>query len=80
LGDGEFSDLESVAVDSAGNVFAADVDRIQKFTNDGIFVTEWGSLGNADGQFNSALAVAVGGDGSVFVAEDNPRVQKFACP
>jgi hypothetical protein len=39
-----------------------------------------GSLGNADGQFNAAIGVAVDGGGSVFVSDEKHRVQKFACP
>jgi hypothetical protein len=34
-GDGQFSYAGSVAVDSSGNVYVADVDRVQKFTSDG---------------------------------------------
>jgi DNA-binding beta-propeller fold protein YncE len=80
LGAGEFSDLESVAVDRNGNVFAADVDRIQKFTGAGQFVTEWGSLGNGDGQFNAAIGTAVDAQGNVFVTDQGQHVQKFGCP
>jgi len=80
LGEGQFSDAESIAVDADGNVFVADVDRIQKFTNAGAFVTEWGSLGSADGQFNSALGVATNGNGAIYTTDFNHRVQKFACP
>jgi hypothetical protein len=80
LGDGQFSDAESLAVDADGNVFVADVDRIEKFTNDGTFVGEWGSLGNGDGQFNSVLGVAAGPSGSIYTTDFNHRVQEFACP
>ncbi len=45
----------------------------------GIFLGKFGSLGNHDGQFNSAVAVGVDGHGTVLVAEENHRVQKFAC-
>jgi len=50
------------------------------FTDDGTFITEWGSLGNMDGQFNSAIGIAVDAAGNVFVTDENHRVQKFACP
>ena len=52
----------------------------QRFTNDGIFVAQWGSLGNGNGQFNGANGIAIDGDGNVFVADDGNHVQKFACP
>jgi len=32
-----------------------------------VFVTQWGSLGDADGQFNSAVGVALDEKGNVFV-------------
>ena len=52
-GDGQLSKPESSIVDSKGNVYIADYgnNRIQKFTNDGKFITKWVSKGTADGQF-----------------------------
>ncbi|MEE9271486.1 MAG: FlgD immunoglobulin-like domain containing protein [Candidatus Krumholzibacteria bacterium] len=42
------------------------------------FILEWGSFGTADGQFKVARRLAVGPDGSVFVADrNNARIQKF---
>ena len=70
----------SFDVEDAASDPAQVVNLMQKFTTDGIFVTQWGSLGNANGQFNSAIGVAVDGDGNVLVTEENNRVQKFACP
>jgi hypothetical protein len=48
-----FSQPSGVAVDSNGCVFVLDSDlqRIQKFTSEGRFVTKWGSRGTGDGQF-----------------------------
>src|SRR5262249_7341486 len=58
--------------------------RIQKFTNDGTFITKWGSSGTGDGQFTDPYGVAVDGNGHVFVSEyvSEPygyshRIQKF---
>ena len=44
-GQGQFSPPRGITVDSQGNVFVADSDnhRIQKFSNDGTFLTAWGS-------------------------------------
>jgi len=49
-GDGQFNDPHAVAVDSAGNVYVADAgnNRIQKFQNDGTFITKWGSFCSKD--------------------------------
>ncbi len=41
-------------------------------------VTQWGSPGSADGQFNSPRGIAVNGAGEVYVADgNNNRIQKF---
>ena len=54
-GDGQFVDPDGVAVDAAGFVYVSDRDnhRIQKFTSDGTFLAEWGSLGSGE-KANSA--------------------------
>jgi DNA-binding beta-propeller fold protein YncE len=53
--------------------------RIQKFSNTGVFITEWGSKGSESGQFNFPLDVVVDSSGSVYVADSgNNRIQKFS--
>ncbi len=42
------------------------------------FVTKWGSYGSGDGQFDPPGAIAVDGEGNVYVGEGyNYRIQKF---
>ena len=69
-----------MAVDAGGNVYVADTynNRIQKFTDDGTFVTKWGSEGSSEGQFSLPFGVAVDDLGNIYVADNhNQRIQKF---
>ena len=45
-GAGEFNSPFGVAVDGAGDVYVVDTnnDRIQKFSNSGTFLTQWGAF------------------------------------
>jgi tripartite motif-containing protein 71 len=89
IGDGQFTNLSSVAVDASGNVYAADIPyasslangkgRIQKFNSSGTFIASWGGLPmTADGQLAGPAGVAVDAAGNVYVSDtDNHRIQKF---
>ncbi|PYM03608.1 MAG: hypothetical protein DMD82_16510, partial [Candidatus Rokuibacteriota bacterium] len=69
-----------MATDHEGNVYVADLgnNRIQKFTNSGAYLTQWGSSGIGDGQFDRPFALATDGAGNVYVCDyNNGRVQKF---
>ncbi len=54
---------------------------IQKFDNEGMFLSQWGSIGTGDGtRFGSSGAwgnmIVIGPDGSVYIADtSNNRVQ-----
>jgi len=77
--EGFFSFPQSIAVDDLGNVYVTDLGnmRVQKFDNDGAFLTTWGSLGSDDGQFKSPAGIAVF-ESSVFVVDKElDNVQKF---
>ena len=54
------------------------MNRIQVFTKDGTFLRLWGTPGSGPGQFNSPYGIALGPDGTVYVADRyNLRVQAF---
>jgi tripartite motif-containing protein 71 len=67
-----------VAVDPSGNVFVT-VNNIQKFTNNGKFIREWGTEGSGNGQFDNPYGIAIDPNGYVFVTDNvNDRIQKFS--
>src|SRR5712692_485152 len=69
-GNTQFKTPVGVAVDTHGNVYVADSNnnRIQKFTSNGDYITQWGNLGSGDGQFgvDSPAGVAVDLAGNVY--------------
>ena len=73
-----------VAVAPDGSVFVTggewpgDIHSVQNLTTTGGFVSEWGSQGSNLGQFQFPRGIAVGREGSVYVADTyNHRIQKF---
>jgi 6-bladed beta-propeller len=66
---GEFSSVNSIAVDAAGNVYAADAgnQRIQVFDNNGTFKTEIKGVGNAQ-----AICITPGPSQVLYVSNSNP--------
>lgn len=90
---GEFERLEGVAVDAAGNVFAADSgnNRVQRFNGDGQVTGVWAdqfacraiaevacfTLPQAQ-EFHGSLSVGVDGQGFLYVVDGMYGVKKFA--
>jgi len=82
---GEFQIPAGVAVNQdTGDLYVVDQDRnrIQRFDEDGTYISQWGSPGGEEGQFSFAGnpdIVIDPADGSVYVADtENSRVQKFS--
>lgn len=67
-----------VASDGLGNIYALGTfnDAIFKFTREGRFVTRIGGEGNEPGQFRAPSALAVDGQGRIFVS-DSKGIQVF---
>lgn len=69
-----------MALDSQGNLYITDVASasVKKYGPGGNLITEWGSQGTGNGQFNSPTGIAVDAQGNVYVADrNNHRIQKF---
>jgi predicted membrane-bound mannosyltransferase/DNA-binding beta-propeller fold protein YncE len=85
---GQFMGPRGLATAPDGSLYIADTGnhRIQHFANDGSLINSWGSFGVSDGvtaappgAFNEPWDLAVGPDGSVYVADTwNHRIQKFS--
>jgi sugar lactone lactonase YvrE len=71
-----------IAVDSSGDVYVVDTfnSRIEKFSNSGSYLMQFGSgRGSGPGQLSGPNSVAVDSAGNVFVTDEaNFRVEEFA--
>lgn len=77
--EGQFDMPVGVAVGGT-HVYVTDFgnNRIQKFTRDGAYVSQWGTPGSAAGEFRGPCGIAVDARGEVYVTDFyNHRVQKF---
>ena len=76
---GHFSFPQNLATDENGNVYVTDLGnkRVQKFSNDGIFLSAWGSSGSGSGQFHSPAGITEF-NGTLFVVDSQlHRIQTF---
>jgi DNA-binding beta-propeller fold protein YncE len=86
-GPGQFKRPRGIAVGPDGTLYVADTEnhRIQHLTPDGAVLQTWGGFAAStettpapDGMLNEPWGIAVGPDGSVYVADTwNHRIQKF---
>lgn len=70
-----------IALDSGNNVYVAELfgNKIDKFSSTGTLITQWGSGGAGNSQFNRPKYIDLDGSGNVYVADNmNHRVQKFS--
>jgi len=77
---GQFWGPRDVAVGPGGLIYVSDTGnkRIQVFTADGQYVTEWGGKGITDGRFEEPVGLALAPDGTIYVADTwNQRIQAF---
>jgi DNA-binding beta-propeller fold protein YncE len=84
-GEGQFGDILDpregrLAVDAQGNVYVIDLKnlRVQKFSSDGDYLTQWGTKGPGKGQFAGPVDIAVDRQNNVYVADVRTgTIQKF---
>ena len=85
-GDGpdHFNSPADVVVADNGDVFVADGhgdatnNRVVKFSSDGTFIKAWGQTGYGPGEFRTLHAIAIDGDGRIYVGDrSNNRIQLF---
>lgn len=72
--------LFGIASDSGENVYVTDYNNntISKFDKFGAPITQWGSPGSGNGQFNGLMGIAIDDSDNVYVADrNNNRIQKF---
>ena len=72
--------IMGIVVDTEGNVYVVDVgnDRVQKFSNEGSFLTSFGGYGHGDGQFEHPNGIAIDGSGHVYVGDfERRKILKF---
>ena len=76
-----FNEPTGISFAANGDFYVSDGyvnSRVIKFNRDGDFLTQWGTKGAGDGQFNLVHDVAVDSKGRVYVADrSNSRVQIF---
>jgi len=79
-GPGHFSHPQFIAVGDDGSIYVSDLGnkRVQKFSSNGEYITEWGKSGKQSGEFHYPSGIAVSDD-FVYVADrDLNRIQKFS--
>jgi hypothetical protein len=76
-----------IAIDGRNNIYITDneMNLAQKYSPEGKLLTEWGASGTQNGYFRSPSGIAIGPDGSIYVADPSvvappghARIQKFA--
>ncbi|HEY9722774.1 MAG TPA: carboxypeptidase regulatory-like domain-containing protein [Oscillatoriaceae cyanobacterium] len=81
-GPGQFQGATDLAVDNRnGDIYVVDSgnNRVERFDRDGRFISEFGSAGRAQGQFDRPYGIAIDKNGYIYVSDTgNKRIEKFA--
>ena len=79
ISDGQFNSPTNLAIDSNDNVYVADTgnNRIQKFDNNGNFITKWGGFNSTNDQkLGDIELIAIDSNNIVYVV-DGSEIKKF---
>jgi RHS repeat-associated protein len=83
-GNGQFKALQGVAIDPEGHIWTIEGggflgnNRVQEFTAEGAYITQFGKEGTEAGQFKHPEAIATDAEGHIWVADtENNRIQEF---
>jgi YD repeat-containing protein len=79
-GEGELSAPQGITIDESGDVWVTDDsnDRVEEFSAAGAYVTEFGSKGSGDGEFNDPAGIAIS-EGELFIVDyANSRVEEMS--
>jgi tripartite motif-containing protein 71 len=78
-GEGTLRFPQAIARGYDGRVYIGDVftHKVEVFNPDGTFQSQWGTEGTGPGQFGSIGGIAIGANGSVYVADSSNRVERF---
>ena len=76
---GQFAFPQGVAIDPFGNVYVTDLgnNRVEKFDNNGNFLSNIGAKGSGSGQFSAPVGIAITNNAIYVVDNVNDKVQKF---
>jgi len=78
--EGQFLNIDGIAVDHEGNIYVADIKRLQVFDEKGNFLHSTGEAGAGDGQIgNEAVGIAINSKDEIIITDqDNYRCQVFS--
>ena len=84
-GNGQFGRLQGVAIDPEGHVWTVEggtegtgKPRVQEFSAEGTYISQFGAEGTENGQFKEPQGIAIDSKGNVWIADSaNKRIQEF---